>query len=438
MQARTLQGGVALAFVMVACGCQPSETVAADNQTDENPSCNCIEVQHDNPVLTEDVLLVEQPFAESAKRVDSAKWAYTSFDTEVNVTGAPLLYVIAAGNDALSPSSSTGQQLLHTWPTSDGQWTPGPDPVQMPWELHGARFGYFTSTVRVSKVRANSSTVLASNVTRFRVASNVLIVPIQAILILPEYPKPEYEAIMRATFGAEEQGVLWDDRWRAERQRFTRPGGILNQIQAQWTHRSTLQTGQTARRAGSTFLLPDDIFDVCGIQFRLVSFHELRVSKELFELYRPDGRAEVPICDKFPGIQNRMFQLDKKAVDLPGVRSDLPRVIFNWTVQPAVCNDIEPLVDVACDPEDSGCSEAGFVVVGLENLKTRKHLVLAHELGHILSLGHRSDASCAADDFLMCGKVGSLSPELQDKASECAEAREWALQYRDAYLDGGG
>lgn len=208
MRARALQGG-ACAFVLVACGCQPSETVAADNQTDENPSCDCIEVQHDNPVLTEDVLLVEQPFGESATRADGEQWAYTSFDTEVDVSGAPLLYIVAAGNDAFSPSSSTGQQLLHTWPTSDGQWTPAPNPVQMPWELHGSRFGYFTSAVRVSKVRANSATVLASNATRFRVASNVLIVPIQAILVLPEYPKPEYEAIMRATFGAEEQGVLW-------------------------------------------------------------------------------------------------------------------------------------------------------------------------------------------------------------------------------------
>lgn len=428
------KGGTYWVLLVAVSGCQSSEVVAADNQTDENPSCSCIEVQHDNPVLTEDVLLAQQPFGESAARLDGVKWTYDAFDTEVNIAGAPLVYVLATGNDAFSPSNSTGQQLLHTWPTSDGEWLPGGEPVLMPWELHGARFGYFTSTVTVSKIRANSTIALASDATRFRVAPNVLIVPIQAILVLPDYPKPDYEAIMRVTFGAEEQGVVWDDRWRAERQRFTGPGGVLSQVQGKWTRKS----GSGPRRTSDIFTLPDDVFDTCGIQFRLVSFHELRVSKELFELYRLSGRAEVPICDKFPGIQNRMFELDARARDVPGVRGDLPRVIFNWTVQPSVCNDLEPLVDVACDPENSGCGDAGFVVVGLENLGLQKHLVLSHELGHVLSLAHRSKSACTPDEFLMCGTVGSLSPEFEDEAAECAEARAWALTYRDAFLNGGG
>ena len=130
--------------------------------------------------------------------------------------------------------------------------------------------------------------------------------------------------------------------------------------------------------------------------------------------------------------------LDAAASALPGVRTDLPRVLFNWTVQPVACAWPEPVVDVACDPEDSGCSDAGFVVVGLENLGVvNRDLVLAHELGHVLSMAHRPDAECVQSDSLMCGHVGSLEANLADKVTECAEARSWALKYRDAYFNGG-
>jgi hypothetical protein len=54
-------------------------------------------------------------------------------------------------------------------------------------------------------------------------------------------------------------------------------------------------------------------------------------------------------------------------------------------------------------------------------------------------MSHRPDSECgAAGHWLMCPKVGSLSPTLKDTSSECAEARQWATKYRDAYLSGGG
>ncbi len=190
------------------------------------------------------------------------------------------------------------------------------------------------------------------------------------------------------------------------------------------------------RRWADPFTLPDDIFNECNIQFRLVSFNELPVDKERFELKRLDGRAEKLLCDLAYEIRPRLNSLDASAKALPGVRGDLPRVIFNWTVQPTACNQLTPVVDVACDPEDSGCSDAGFVVVGLENLGgVNADLVLSHELGHVLSMSHRTKSECSAEKLLMCETVGGLAPKIK---FECDEARAWALKYRDAYLSGGG
>lgn len=267
-------------------------------------------MQRDNPVLTEDVLLTQQPFGESAERVGDSKWVYTAFDTEVRVSGTSLLYIVATGHNAFSPSATTGGEFLHTWPAAAGTWTPSSLPVQMPWELHGARFGYWTSTVTVSKVLADSSTVPSSNIARIRVDPGVLIVPIQAVLVLPNYPSPDLEAVMQQ-FDERSQGVLWDDRWRAKRQRTSHPGGLLSQVAGQWTYRSevtrVIEPDDRKLNGISGLTMPDEVFDLCKIQFRLVSFHELRVDKELFELIREDGPDEHFLCDPAFEIRPRMF-----------------------------------------------------------------------------------------------------------------------------------
>jgi hypothetical protein len=305
----------------------------------------------------------------------------------------------------------------------------------MPWEVHGARFGYGISTVTATKLRADSFATLASNATRFTLDPVVLVVPIQAILVLPDYGAADLEALMKATFGKAQQELLWDDRWRAKRQRFS-SGGKLTEVQGQWTHR-TYDTGDGEVQLRQTELstMPDDLFEQCNIQFRLVSYSELRVDKELFELRRLDGRTWKPICDKEYGIRYRLKQLEAKANALPDVRSDLPRVIFNYTVQPSACAALEPSVDVACDPgTEASCSSAGYAIIGLENLSAvsvNRSLVLGHELGHVLSLEHRSDEECKTEKSLMCRHVGGLFREI---ASGCEEAREWATKYRDRYL----
>lgn len=436
MRARLLQGGV-VALAIGASACQSTEDISANDKTKEDPGCNCILVNRDNPVLREDVALTDFPYAEAAKRLADSNWAYKAFDTTLKVTGATAFDWALLGHDSFSPSEATGQDVLHSWPTSNGSWTPTSDPANMPWEVHGARFGYGISTVTARKLRADSFAILASNVTRFTLDPKVIVVPIQAVLVLPDYGAADLESLMKAAFGSTQQDLLWDDRWRAKRQRFS-SGGKLTEVQGQWTHRTydTYGGDDVLRRQTDTFILPDDVFGQCNIQFRLVSYSELRVDKELFELRRLDGRTWKPICDKEYGIRYRLKQIEAKANSLPNVRGNLPRVIFNYTVQPTACNEIEPQVDVACDPgEEASCSSAGYAIVGLENVgavPVGRSLVLAHELGHVLSIEHQSDGGCKTEKSLMCRNVGWLAPHI---SSGCDEARQWATKYRDRYLN---
>jgi hypothetical protein len=88
-----------VALAIGASACQSTEDISANDQTDEDPSCNCILVNRDNPVLREDVALTDFPYTESAKRVADSKWAYKAFDTTLNVAGATGLDWALLGHD---------------------------------------------------------------------------------------------------------------------------------------------------------------------------------------------------------------------------------------------------------------------------------------------------------------------------------------------------
>ena len=174
------RGGV-VALALGASACQTNENVAANGNADEDPICDCIVVDRDNPVLSEDVLLTNTPFGEQAKRLNDTKWGYTSFDTTLSVAGATGFDLYFNGHDSFSPSEKTGQGLLDSWPTSNGAWIPSSQqPASMPWEVHGVRVGQLISTVTASKLRADWKATLASNATRLQLHPDVIVVPIQA------------------------------------------------------------------------------------------------------------------------------------------------------------------------------------------------------------------------------------------------------------------
>ena len=190
------------------------------------------------------------------------------------------------------------------------------------------------------------------------------------------------------------------------------------------------------RRWADPFTLPDDIFNECNIQFRLVSFNELPVDKERFELKRLDGRAEKLLCDLAYEIRPRLNSLDASAKALPGVRGDLPRVDLQLDCAAHRVQPADPCRGRRLRPRGLGLLGRGVCGGGSGEPRRGKR-----GLGPLARARARAvheppaKSECSAEKLLMCDTVGGLAPKIK---FECDEARAWALKYRDAYLSGGG
>jgi hypothetical protein len=448
-----------------ACGvclliaCQPQD-VHDDNFVYDN-ACNCYKTVQDNPVLKQNALLTSSPYLESATATGDT-WAFNEFDMRIKLV--PQIPPGTFSGD-FAVNDSTGSGFLALWPETPGTWdSAGIGQVQMPWEVHGARLGHFVSRVTPYKLRSDSTPVQVASATDIRLVNDgpepVYVVPIQVVLVLPNYSNSTVDPIKESLLTAWAEGfqnVLWDDRWTAKLQRVTHPGGLTAQVQGQWQHRSTLHTTSDPAftpRYTAPFGLPDDIWGPpsdpsktaptgkgCRIQFRMVAFQKQYQDREHFELIQQGVNGnDVPLCDNY-AIGPRIYDIVQQSWQDPAFRSDLPVVVFNWTIQPPTCFAETPIVDLACDPEVDGqaCNHtAGWIGVGAENIQeygaTDTYLVLAHELGHVLGLDDVEDSVCLQPNKgqLMChGPSAPIVPFVPPES--CAMARSWAYTYQSRY-----
>lgn len=105
----------------------------------------------------------------------------------------------------------------------------------------------------------------------------------------------------------EVQDVIWDDRWKAQRQIVNHSGGYLAQVQGKWLLKTTpVRTGEAtaqysfAQEDLTKLTLPDHVFEQCNIQFRLVRHQELELDREHVEFLGsyPDGSV-YKVCNDY-------------------------------------------------------------------------------------------------------------------------------------------
>jgi hypothetical protein len=382
------------------------------------------------------MLLTKTPFGESAKRIGDDKWSFDAFDLNVDISSA---------TGAFSRNEQTTGQFLHFWPSVAGAFQPASSPTGaaqgMPWELHGVRVGYSTpSAVRAYKERADHSQTLTANETRFALHSDVIVVPIQVVVVRPNYDAPAIDSIMDL-FRREVQDVIWDDRWKAQRQVVNHPGGLLAQVQGKWLlgTRAVRIDEQydkvisfSAERTTS-IVLPDGVYDQCQIQFRLVRYQELELRKELVEFVysNPDGSTEL-VCNENARRFRYKEILGEALAANPRLDPALPIVVFNYAIQaPYGCST--PVADSSCPP--GVCLTGGSVFYGYLNVQkeSNRDLILAHELGHVLDLDDETCSSRTGKE-LMCGATPLLTAEIP--LHHCPTARAQARKYLDHYVGG--
>lgn len=237
----------------------------------------------------------------------------------------------------------------------------------------------------------------------------------------------------------EVQDVIWDDRWKAQRQIVNHSGGYLAQVQGKWLLKTTpVRTGEAtaqysfAQEDLTKLTLPDHVFEQCNIQFRLVRHQELELDREHVEFLGsyPDGSV-YKVCNDYERKLRYLHILDKALDADSRFDEKLPIVVFNYASQAAGCSPKS--ADSACPP--GVCLSAGAVFYGYINANGEKNadLILSHELGHVLDLDDEdcSQRSAAKPKELMCGTVGGLSTFIPN--SKCAAARAQAKKYMDHY-----
>jgi hypothetical protein len=229
---------------------------------------------------------------------------------------------------------------------------------------------------------------------------SVLLVPVQAVVLRsPTAPN--------SGVSLESQLALWDRISTVHhRQNVTHPNGELTS--AVRLIRPWIRGGELSPTLVSGWYAPDDVWQACGIQLRLVNYLDIQVGDNV-TLPGREGTLETPLRTLIMPIVEQQ----------PGYIAKIPTVIFTPRCTPleaGVGTDLPlgiSLVDrgVACVSTNQSSQE-----------------VPAHELGHLF-LGSQLHLSCdsvqtgagpgdAANLMCPAGGGASLTPQ------QCSRARE--------------
>jgi hypothetical protein len=295
-------------------------------------------------------------------------WGYRNFNLVIRGTGDDTM--------GTRPMTALSGQLIPR-PTMAGIFDP---PMVLPFTARGFELGYSIASLTGIHQQLDD-TVRTSAPLRVQLDPTVMLVPIQIVQVLPPATASFLDDLKNIS--VEERNQLFDDRLRLTHQFVSHPGGAVHAIE------NYAVQGLSPGAAPLSFTEPDMIWSQCGIQFRAVSCSPtpedpgsercptLTVTQPLAEGCNVTAEGRVRLGTNL-ACECSNFILEHNEADaraLPGVRADLPLVMFTGTVQNPQClND-------AADRSNTGI---GHIAVLAQDSTTKQ--VLAHALGHVLGL----------------------------------------------------
>jgi hypothetical protein len=407
---RTLMGRaasvLALSAWLTGCGmsCGPVEEGSPDPRC---PTCYLSKV--DNPVIRNALELKER----SGPRAGLFSFETAERDSDGVRYGQVLLTTRVRGGNR---GRGSIEDDLPALPPMQGFWSAAEGEERMPWEARGAQIGYAAATVDTEVLDAFGVLAEHTPLVPLEVAldPSVMLVPVQVIRVIPP-PQTTFFDYLRH-FTQEVYKELFDRRLVLRTFRGSHPDE-----QNAWTSHLFWEAYKPPPGEGLSRLSyapPDEIWRQCGIQFRMIDCPgtdlgcpDLNVDSE--KSVAPDN------CEQGVANFSTMRGNRRLAVALPGVRDDLPIVLTVRRVSfPCVGADVVDLADTG----------NGTAWIGLQYQLAQQRYVVAHELGHVLSL--RDDDECTEQrNHLMCSNTAFQRAFIRPE--DCLRARVRAADFVD-------
>ncbi|MBI4705619.1 MAG: hypothetical protein HY744_31385 [Deltaproteobacteria bacterium] len=359
----------------------------------------------DNPVVVGAADLVQQQYV--LREPDRA--VYKWFDLDAAVDGFT--------ND-LQPEA---QYLLFTWPEKEGYTTS----VQgaFTWEAHGVRLvpGSQSTSVQAIRDQWYDGEFPYQGAGQFKLDPATSLVPLHVVVLHPTGPGAN---VPEDWLTEQEVDLLFDDRWHGDKTENTNPDiAYPDWAEVLWDYKTDCtQSWCKTHKQGP--IRPDRIWDQCGIQFRKVSFHQCGVPMDVFY-----NQKDVPGlgCNAFDQMGKIKTALDS-CPGAPPWDAPIGVIVFTGYVV-----NIAALGDVHCEPEPPAAYDvaSGNVFVNKQVLDADYFkYVIAHELGHMLSLNDVGTITLCEPSQLMCAGVGQMTKDIPDcskprTAAEKAQGKKW-------------
>ena len=359
---------LAVAAVTLSCD-EPITQVHIDGDTRIQPGARL--THRDDPIYRAKRHLEQGDLTEEAISKGST-WAYLNCDVHSSLPG---------GDPA---TGSVPDTSLVEQPTQLGDFVAGTNTDSVPWEAKSVRLGYTAMSLNADKERADHTKPMAALGVDAALAPDTMPVPIQLARLMPKSESSPYRDYMVQLASQERASRLFDYMPKIERQGVSHPGGLLSSSQYQEFSESCIWTP------------PDEVWDQCSIQWRMISFME--------DVVEADAQLAPDECSSLKLdalVDGSYYDLVTKTL----VDTNLPVLIISVQVSKSGCV-VEGLGQGPTSP---------VAVVGVND----KGLTTpAHELGHVLGLSH----PCSGGSGLMCEQA--LTTTLDE--STCASARRSA------------